>query len=106
MLTYVVRRLAWTVPLLLVVSFVVFAIVTSFPGDPCDEKLGQRASTAAKKACRLELGLDEPFFERYQKFLGGALRLDFGRDFRTNEPVGKTIVEKPVPRLAAQRAAH
>jgi peptide/nickel transport system permease protein len=90
---YVLRRLLVTAPVLLVVSFLVFAIVASFPGDPCREKLGQHVSPEALEGCHADLHLDDPFLERYGEFLGGAVRFDFGRDFRTNEPVATSIGE-------------
>ena len=98
---HVLRRLLLAVPLLVVVSFLVFALVASFPGDPCRERLGQHVSEEALARCRAELGLDRPFLARYGRFLADAVRLDFGRDFRTGEPVGRTIVETlPAPKVS------
>jgi peptide/nickel transport system permease protein len=94
MAVYVLRRLLLTVPLLVAVSFLVFAIVTAFPGDPCREKLGQHPSDEAMAGCRAQLHLDEPFLERYATFLRGALRLDFGNDLFTGEDVGRDILQK------------
>jgi peptide/nickel transport system permease protein len=91
---YALRRLVVTVPLLLAVSFLVFAVVTAFPGDPCRLKLGQRPSPEALRECRSALKLDQPFLLRYVDFVEGAVRLDFGRDFLTNEPVGPVILQK------------
>ena len=93
MATYVLRRLLATVPLLLVVSFLVFAVVSAFPGDPCRLKLGQHAGEASIAECRRNLGLDRSYLERYRAFLGGALRLDFGRDFVKDVPVGELIAQ-------------
>jgi peptide/nickel transport system permease protein len=91
--TYVLRRLLATVPLLLVVSFLVFAVVSAFPGDPCRLKLGQHASDASIAECRRNLGLDRPYLERYGSFAGGAVRLDFGRDFVKDVPVGELVAQ-------------
>lgn len=88
---YAVRRLLLTIPLLIAVSFLVFAIVNAFPGDPCRLKLGQHVSEQSLANCRRDLGLDKPFLERYASFLGGAARLDFGRDLFTNEQVSGEI---------------
>jgi peptide/nickel transport system permease protein len=93
-IVYVARRLLLTVPLLVAVSFIVFSIVTAFPGDPCREQLGQHPTPEAMEACRSSLNLDGPFLERYGRYLGRAVRLDFGHDIRTEEPVGATILEK------------
>ena len=94
MLVYVVRRLILTIPLLVVVSFVVFAVVSSFPGDPCREQLGQHPTPEAMQACRTSLNLDVPFFERYIRYLGRAVQLDFGHNIRTEEPVRDEILTK------------
>jgi peptide/nickel transport system permease protein len=94
MLSYALRRLVLAVPLLVAVSFLVFAVVSAFPGDPCHIKLGQHVTPQTLEACRQELGLDRPFFERYARFLEGAVRLDFGRDLFTNERVGPVLLRR------------
>ena len=94
MLTYAVRRLVLAVPLLVAVSFLVFAVVSAFPGDPCHIKLGQHVTPQTLEACRTELGLDRPFLERYLRFLEGAVQLDFGRDLFTNERVGPVLLRR------------
>src|SRR5688500_12349565 len=92
MFTYAVRRLVLAVPLLLAVSFLVFAVVSAFPGDPCHIKMGQHVTPQALESCRSELGLDRPFLERYLTFLEGAVQLDFGRALFTNERVGPVLL--------------
>ena len=94
MLVYAARRLLTLVPLLIAASFLVFAIVTNFPGDPCREKLGNRPSPKAMAECRKDLNLDGGFFQRYGTFLKGAVTLDFGHDIRTDEDVGEVILKK------------
>lgn len=94
MAAYALRRLLVTIPLLLAASFLVFAVVTSFPGDPCRLKLGPRAGNPELIAeCRRSLHLDDPFLKRYALFLEGAVRLDFGRDFH-DRPVGPILLQK------------
>lgn len=99
MLVYVVRRLLFAVPLLLAASFLVFAIVTSFPGDPCREKLGQATTPEALAKCRKDLNLDGPFLERFGTFLSGAVKLDFGHDLRTDEDVGDVVLRRLPPTI-------
>jgi peptide/nickel transport system permease protein len=94
MLVYAARRLLVTVPLLLAVSLLVFVLVESFPGDPCLIKLGQRASKQNVDRCRVDLGLDKPWTERYVAFLKGAVTLDLGRDFVTGEQVSAVLAKK------------
>jgi peptide/nickel transport system permease protein len=94
MLLYAARRLALAVPLLLAVSFLVFAIVEAFPGDPCRLKLGQHVTPESLAGCRAKFGLDRPFLVRYGDFLAGAVQLDFGRDLFTDEPVGTVLLRR------------
>lgn len=91
MLVFTLRRLLLTVPLLLVASFIVFTIVTAFPGDPCREKLGPRPNPEALQTCRTSLNLDGSFGERYGNFMGGLVRGDLGKDIHTDEPVAREI---------------
>ncbi|MDJ0975799.1 MAG: ABC transporter permease [Planctomycetota bacterium] len=99
MLVYVLRRLLLTIPLLIAVSLVVFAVVSSFPGDPCREQLGQHPTPEALEACRSSLNLDGPFHERYLRYLEGAVQLEFGHNIRTEEPVGEEILLKLPPTI-------
>lgn len=105
MFAYAVRRLLLAIPLLVAASLIIFAIVTSFPGDPCLLKLGQRPTPEALQECRRDLRLDEPFVDRYLHFLGGAATLDFGRDFFTDEPVGPVILQKLAATIELSLAA-
>ncbi|MDA1194248.1 MAG: ABC transporter permease [Planctomycetota bacterium] len=91
MLIFALRRLLLAVPLLLFASFLVFAIVTAFPGDPCREKLGPRSNPEALQTCRTNLNLDGSFPERYGNFMGGLVQGDLGEDIHTGEPVGREI---------------
>lgn len=91
MLVFTLRRLLLTVPLLLVASFIVFTIVTAFPGDPCREKLGPRPNPEALETCRTSLNLDGSFGERYGNFMAGLVQGDLGKDIHTDEPVAREI---------------
>lgn len=94
MITFILRRLLLAIPLLLVVSLVVFLIVTNFPGDPCREKLGQHPTPEAMESCRTALNLDGPLHERYGRYLKGAVQLEFGENIKTKEPVGDEILSR------------
>lgn len=76
---FVVRRLCWYVPLLLVSSLVVFVLVAR-AGDPLAE-LRRQPDVPAETVVRRshELGLDRPLLVRYGRWLGGVVRGDFGR---------------------------
>ncbi len=94
MLRYLARRLALTIPVLLGVATLVFALIHFIPGDPAQAMLGETASEEDVQALRERLGLDQPLLEQYGGFLRGALRGDLGRSLRTDEPVTQAILDR------------
>jgi peptide/nickel transport system permease protein len=87
MTSYLLRRLALTIPILLGGSLLVFLMLHSAGGDPAQTILGARADPESIAALRRELGLDRPLLVQYAAFLSGAVRGDFGRSYRSNTPV-------------------
>ncbi|PJI93534.1 peptide/nickel transport system permease protein [Luteimicrobium subarcticum] len=87
MLRFLARRLGAAVVILLVLSFVVFFLQQVSPGDPARAYVGANASTATVDAEREQLGLDDPFFVQYGRFLAGAVTGDLGRSLRTRHAV-------------------
>lgn len=87
MLKFIGKRLLMLIPVVLGISFIIFAIMSLTPGDPAQMKLGENASPEAIEAMREELGLNDPFLVRYVKYIGGCLTGDFGKSYRTNLPV-------------------
>lgn len=63
------------------------------PGDPARLMLGQRADVASIEAVRKQLGLDDPVYVQYVRFIGKALQGDLGRSYSSNREVLKTIIE-------------
>jgi len=86
---YLLRRLAYFIPVIFLVSVVVFSITMLMPGDPAMAFLGDAMGQDKKAyaAMRAELGLDRPIAVQYASWLGRAVRGDFGRSVRTREPV-------------------
>ena len=74
-------------PVLLGVSFIVFSILSFTPGDPVEMRLGDNYSEEAYQAMKEEMGLNDPFLLRYVKYIGNAVRGDFGNSYRTSQPV-------------------
>jgi peptide/nickel transport system permease protein len=75
----VLRRVALSVPILLLVSIMVFSLIHLIPGDPVTVMLGQEATPEVKQALRHELGLDRPLAIQYFVWLGRVVRGDLGR---------------------------
>jgi peptide/nickel transport system permease protein len=90
-LSYIARRLLLTIPTLLGVTFLVFAVVRLQPGDPALEIAGQGATKEILEAIRQELGLDRPFLVQYLDFMEKLFRGDLGRSLKTKEPVAPKV---------------
>ncbi len=86
-------RLLQAIPVLLVVGFIAFALF-DFVGDPVNILLGQDHTEAQRIALVRQLGLDQPFFVQYGRFLWIALHGDFGISYRLAQPVGPLIAER------------
>lgn len=80
---YIFRRLLMLIPVMLGVSFLVFTIMFFTPGDPAKILLGERAPEAEVRALRTQMGLDDPFFVQYGRFLFNAVQGDLGRSLTT-----------------------
>jgi peptide/nickel transport system permease protein len=93
MLTYIIRKLSYSLLILFGVITVTFALMYVIPGDPARLMLGQRADVASIEAIRKQLGLDDPLYVQYFRFIGKALQGDLGRSYSSNRDVLKTILE-------------
>ena len=88
------RRILGAIPVLLGISFLVFMLMHIAPGDPVSLLLGDDATPADIEQTRRELGLDQPLLVQYWDFLSRAVRGDFGRSLKFNEPVMKLVFER------------
>ncbi|MFC8429601.1 ABC transporter permease [Streptomyces sp. NPDC057253] len=87
MLPIIVRRLALSVPLLIVVSAITFLLESFVPGNPARTLLGLNATQEQYDALRSALHLDQPVIAQYGLYLRGALHGDFGTSLFTDESV-------------------
>jgi peptide/nickel transport system permease protein len=86
-LRFVLRRLLQVVPTLLLLSLLVFAWLRALPGGPAQALLGDRATPEKIAELNKVMGLDQPIFVQYGKFLGRILTGDFGTSTITSQPV-------------------
>ena len=93
MRVYLGRRLAQSLLVLLGVSFVVFFILY-LTGDPALVLLPPDATADDVRQFRQAMGFNDPFLVQYGRFLGGALRGDFGQSIRHGEPAFSLVVER------------
>ena len=96
MIKYVLKRIALLIPIMLGVSAIIFTLKTFTPGDPVRQILGNSASEEQMEAKREELGLDKPVVVQYVNYITGVCRGDFGKSYRTGEPVLRELAPRLV----------
>ena len=84
---YILRRLLNLIPVLLGITFLVFAFLHLIPGDPAVVLLGDRAAPDQVEALRERMGLNEPLPLQYLSFLWNLIRFDFGKSIITGFPI-------------------
>lgn len=94
MLKFIARRLLLLVPILFGLSIIVFAFVRSLPGGPAQALLGERARPEQVRGIEEELGLNEPVYVQYSKYMGRVLSGDLGNSVITRRPVTEELGEK------------
>ena len=88
---YAIRRLLWLPFLVIIVTFITFAMLRVGPGDPVQIWLGQHQNDQVRERIRAKLGLDDPLVVQYVRYIEGVVtRLDFGESFQYR---GKTVRE-------------
>jgi peptide/nickel transport system permease protein len=92
MLRYLVRRLLLTIPVLLGVATLVFALIHFIPGDPAQAILGEGATQEEVAQLRTRLGLDRPLIVQYGAFLRSVVHGDLGESLRNGQPVTAQIL--------------
>jgi peptide/nickel transport system permease protein len=92
MATYILRKILYTVVVLIGVVAVTFFIRP--PGDPTRVLLGQRADEASVAAMREQLGLDRPLYEQMAIYMKNLLQGDLGTSIATQRSVSETIIER------------
>jgi dipeptide transport system permease protein len=94
MLLYFVKRLLGAVPVLIVVSAIIFGLMQLAPGDAVTMLISDEASEADKARIREAWGLDRPPFIQFLNFVGNALTGDFGTSFRYKMPVTEIVLAR------------
>jgi peptide/nickel transport system permease protein len=87
MLTYIAKRIIYTLPIMLGVAIVCFMLVHLAPGDPLVSILPPDASESLQKQLMALYGFDRPYYEQFFKWLSRAVAGDLGTSIRTSRPV-------------------
>jgi len=92
-IAYLVQRLAWALVLLVVTTLAVFVVV-HLSGDPTALYVGPEGTRADYEMVRAALGFDRPLPDQYGRFLARAVRADFGRSLRHQQPTLPLVLER------------
>jgi peptide/nickel transport system permease protein len=92
-LAFVLQRLVQAVIVMLAVAFIAFMLF-QYVGDPVNNILGQDATPEQRQQLRADLGLDKPFPIQFARFIGNAVRGEFGLSLRQGRKVSSLIVER------------
>jgi peptide/nickel transport system permease protein len=95
----VLRRLLATIPVLVLVTAGVFALIHLTPGDPIDVMMAESVDATVKANLRRELGLDQPIYVQYAAWTWRLLHGDLGRSIRNGEPVIENVSRRIRPSL-------
>ena len=93
MLAFIIQRLLQSVLVMIAVGFIAFSLF-NFVGDPVSLMLPPEATTADRDEVRKSLGLDQPFYVQFAKFVGNALQGNFGISLRLGRPVSQLLIER------------
>ena len=94
MLQLIIRRIFIMIPVLFLVSLMVFSLVLLVPGDPAVTLAGENATEEQIDATRTRLGLDDPVIEQYARWVGNALQGDLGTSLFSSQKVTDAIVQR------------
>ncbi|HLU03830.1 MAG TPA: ABC transporter permease [Advenella sp.] len=100
MITYITRRLLATLPVIVMVAIVIFAILRLTPGDPAAIIAGDDATAAQLEQIRQTMGLDQPIYTQFVVWAGRLLHGDLGVSLLSGTPVLQMIAGRMGPTLA------
>ncbi len=96
MLIYIINRLLQTIPVIFILSILVFGIVHALPGDVIDSMAGIESDEdpEVRAALEEEFGLNKPIYVQYFVWISSALQGDFGNSMITRRPVNIELIER------------
>lgn len=99
MIQYIIRRILIAIPVLIGVTIFNFFIINLAPGNPVDMFVNPNMSIADIEAKKVALGLNDPLWEQYGRWMGNLIQGDFGYSYSTYEPVLNNIADRIGPTL-------
>ncbi|RFU62943.1 ABC transporter permease [Peribacillus glennii] len=92
-LKFLLRRLLYVIPMLLITTLIVFSLILLIPGDPVLAMLGDSATHEKVEELRRQLGLDQPVMLQYFHWLNNAIHGDLGRSIFTGQLVDEALMQ-------------
>jgi peptide/nickel transport system permease protein len=105
MITYIIRRILSSIPVLLGILFVTFALARLIPGDPCRAIMGEKATEAVCADFNVRHGLNKPIAIQFGIYLSEIAHGDLGDSLRYGKPVTDLIIERLPTTLELSLAA-
>lgn len=93
MIKHILKRILIAIPVLFCVILVIFIMLRVLPGNPAETMVGEHVSQAVIDKISREMGLDEPLYLQFFRYVGNAIRGDFGTSYRLNRNVTNIILE-------------
>ena len=94
MIRYVLKRLLFMIPTILLTSLLIYWAMDLAGGDVVGTLLPENATQEQRDAMEEKLGLNDPFLVRYARYMGGLVTGDMGTSYVTNKDVFKTFMER------------
>jgi len=94
LIAFLRRRFVQMIPVLFGISLITFFMIHLIPGDPARNMLGPRATPERVAELRQSLGLDEPLWSQYRRFLTGVVRGDLGTSLYYRQAVAPLVLER------------
>ncbi|KPV60281.1 glutathione ABC transporter permease [Paenibacillus sp. A3] len=99
MAQYVLKRLVAVIPILFIVSVLIFLFIHLIPGDPARLVAGKEATLEDIQRIQAELGLDKPLWEQYFIYMSHLLQGDLGQSLKTGQPVTEMLASRMMPTI-------
>ncbi|MHA3026306.1 ABC transporter permease [Chromohalobacter israelensis] len=104
MVWYIAKRIAYSLLILLGVTFITYLLLYMIPADPARQIAGRSATAEVVANIRHQLGLDLPFYEQYVRYLGNLLQGDLGRSYVQRSEVSTLLASRVGPTLQLMAA--
>lgn len=100
MIKYSIRRLLFAIPVLILISMISFILINAMPGDPLNMMIDPTSSAEGLEIRREALGLNQPIYIRYIKWVGEVLKGNLGYSMSNSRPVADIVGERILPTVS------